>query len=258
MDEFLRVALNLPTLAYSISMGLMLVYWLTVVVGLIDLDMFDVDIDLDMDIDLEADAEVGGIGGLAGVLSGLGLVGVPLTVSLSFLVFYNWALTFLASYFLGGHQAALGVGMGVLVFLGCFVLSIPMTSLTIRPLRPLFYSAEGARAADALVGQSVRVLSGRVNAQAGRAEVILDGQPVQLSVRCDTKENTLKKGAEALIIGYDEARHTYLVEPMDEMKSHKPVRQQRLEAEFDKLGIAPAQGHEEEEELAESEVVAEA
>ena len=130
MREFLDALLAYPTMVYTSLMALSLLYWFTVILGLLDIDLFDLDADLDVGVDgavdgaldgaldgamegavdgaaegaLEA-AEGAGVdllqepdididadspGGIGGILYSLGLAGVPLTISLSLVVLVGW------------------------------------------------------------------------------------------------------------------------------------------------------------------------
>jgi len=279
MQEFLNIILSMPTVVYTVLMGIMALYWVTVIMGAVDIDLFDLDADLDADMDLDLDADVDvdvdvdldtdldvdvdtdvdvdGVQGSAGVivslLSALGLIGIPLTISLSIFVLFNWALTFLIAYSLGAATEPLSTLFGVGVMGASLVASTLLTSIAARPLRPLFRSKAGAKAGRALVGMTVKVTSGSVTDTFGRAEGTLEDATINFSIRCET-ENSLSKGDEALVIGYDEDAHIYFVEPLDAMLSGKPRHERsadELEAVFDEL---EAKQEEEVEARAEEEV----
>ncbi len=252
MQEFLNIILSMPTVVFTILMGVTVLYWVTVIMGAVDVDLFDLDIeleadadfDVDVDADLDADVDMDGdfdvessAGAFATLLMALGLVGVPLTISMSFLVIYNWSFTFLFSYFLGAGTDPIGTMWGVGMLGTSFVLSLLMTSLTVRPLRSIFQSKQAAHSGDALMGKTVKVLSGSVTSRSGRAETTLEGSVLNLSIRCYA-DNDLSRGDEALVIGYDDDAHVYEVEPLDVMLGEtrtKPSSDEELHAEFDTL-----------------------
>lgn len=249
MQEFLHIILGFPTVAFTAMMGVVILYWLTVIAGVVDLDLFDLDADIDADVDLDVDADVdldadadvdaGGVSGVVGVLDVLGLIGVPLTISISLFTFYTWCATFLASYVLGAGKTPLSGVMQAGVLVASLVGSLVLTSISVRPLRPLFRSKVGARAAEALVGATVKVVSGQVDASQGRAEMQLEGSTVNLSIRCHTSPNTLTRGDEALIISYNTEQHTYTVEPLGAMLSTASAQNDQshvnLEQAFEEL-----------------------
>lgn len=154
MREFLDALLAYPTVIYTSLMGLSLLYWFTVILGFLDLDLFDLDADLDVgldgamdgaldgaidgaaegaaegaleaaegvgadalqepDLDLDADSP----GGIAGILYTLGLAGVPLTISLSLVVLVGWVVCYYGMVLVGGLLPAAAEGGIVEIILG--------------------------------------------------------------------------------------------------------------------------------------------
>ena len=55
MKEFLNIILSFPTVGFTIFLGFVVVYWLFVLLGALDLDLFDLDADIDADVDLDLD-----------------------------------------------------------------------------------------------------------------------------------------------------------------------------------------------------------
>ena len=51
MWEVLQAALAAVNLPYTVFLGLILLYWLTVIIGALDLDLFNIDLDADADVD---------------------------------------------------------------------------------------------------------------------------------------------------------------------------------------------------------------
>ncbi|RMG67737.1 MAG: hypothetical protein D6722_12680, partial [Bacteroidetes bacterium] len=104
MTELYELSISPPNLPYTILLGLMVVYWLTVIIGAIDLDFldFDVDVDTDVDVDAEVDTEVevdgeaDGAGGVSGAgwflttASFFNLGSVPFMIFMSFLCLSLW------------------------------------------------------------------------------------------------------------------------------------------------------------------------
>ena len=69
MRELLEASISYVNFPFTVLLGLVLLYWITVIVGLLDLDLFDVDLDVDADVDVDVDvdvdagADVPGVGG---------------------------------------------------------------------------------------------------------------------------------------------------------------------------------------------------
>ena len=68
-----------------------------------------------------------------------------------------------------------------------------------------------------MVGETVKIVSGKVTDAFGSGEVELEGVTARVSLRCEEPGQTLEKGDEALIVSYDEATHSYMVVPLGEM-----------------------------------------
>lgn len=249
MSGFLTVALSLPTLLYTALLAAVVVYWLFVIVGAVDLDSADSALDgvgdaashgllesagkvagekvgevlgekvgevLGEKVAGAADAHFGmaKVDGVSGLLSDLKLRRAPVTVVGSLLVLFSWFFSFMGSKWLGGLglEGALDVLSRAGVGLAAFVLSLPLTSLLIRPLAPLF-SEVTTRAQETLIGKVCRLSTTRVDEKFGQAEVANGGAGLLISVVCEGP-NSLKKGAEALIVGYDRKRQVYTIQPL--------------------------------------------
>jgi len=235
MQEFLDTALSMPTLAFTAMIGITLLYWVSVMVGALDLEIFDpggaldgvdgaidgmegmaagADVDVDVDAGVDGDASVGG---LAGALHALRLRYAPLTVVFSFITLFGWLISFFASRYLDPLIPLPGIASGAIVMLGALLVAMPLTSLITRPLAPLFKTISARQNKD-LIGSVVTVKTGRVDQSFGQAS-LQDGQAeLLLKVRCDDGDQ-LSRGDQALIVGWDEASKTFDLEPMDALLS---------------------------------------
>jgi hypothetical protein len=93
------------------------------------------------------------------------------------------------------------------------VVGVLLASFAVRPLRPIFI-AKKAPGRDSLMGRVCTINSGNVTTAFGHATFEDGGAGLILNVFC-AKENGLKRGDQALILGYDPARDVYEVEPVD-------------------------------------------
>jgi hypothetical protein len=181
--EFLTAILTYPTVIYTTLLGVVLVYWLLAMVGLVDFESGGPDLDLGLELDAGADvgADVGSdvsldthhgpldgeaasASTLAGYLIAIGLGGVPFSVVVSLLTLFAWAISSIAALWLVQYVPTsilrFLVGTGVLV--GAFLLALPLAAATVRPLRKLFV-AHNAISNFALVGMRCKVLTGTVD-----------------------------------------------------------------------------------------------
>ncbi len=239
MTEFLNATLAFPTVLFTIPLGVVVGYWLTVMIGAVGIDLLDGDLG-DFALGAKAGAAEALEGGVKGAVEGgakaameggakasvesvngganffevLGFGGVPVTVSISFIVFLSWLMSLA---FARPAKEALGALPGALVSGGlavlCLAAGLVLGGLAVRPLRPMFAVQQAPRRSE-LMGRVCVIASGRVDGKFGHATFEDGGAGLLLNVVCD-KANELKRGEKALILGYDAARDAYEVEPVD-------------------------------------------
>jgi hypothetical protein len=153
------------------------------------------------------------VGMFSDVFAALKLRSAPVTVVISLLVVWGWALTAFPMAALAGVPLFKTL-LGKLVLFGLSgVVGLGLTGLCVRPLAPLF-AAESGLKRDDLVGHIVEVNTGRVSDRFGQATVYSQGSDHVIQVRNDHEQNGLKKGSRALIVNYDDHRAAFLVEPL--------------------------------------------
>lgn len=232
MNELVVASLQFPTVVFTIVLGIVLVYWLFVLIGALDIDLFGGDVDVDVsgaakgigDVltggakggaeALHAGGDAGGeVGGDAdGDLDGgglwhvLGLGDVPVTISVSLITVLAWVGSLLAMHYLG-----FGGWMTLVVLVVAVVIALPIAALLIRPLAPVFAVKEGKSNAD-YIGHVCTITTGRVDNSFGQATVEDGGTVLDIAVRCD-RPGQLARGDKALIIEFDRERQAYVVEP---------------------------------------------
>ena len=207
MTSFYDAAISFPTVIYTTLLGVVMVYWLLALVGIVDFESAN----LDIDSELHADAHVDEISDLASYLVAMGLNGVPFSVVVTLLTVFAWTSTCLAAMWVlplvPTSPLRMVAGLGVMVV--AFALALPLTARLIRPMRGLFVT-HTAMSNAALVGQTCRVLTSSVDEKFGRAEVATRGAGVNIKVWAETPNN-LSKGSVARILEHDAARERYLI-----------------------------------------------
>ena len=240
--EFFDILLTYPVFIYTTLLGVVLVYWMFALVGLVDFETtgpdMDVDIDIDVDIDVDvdvdvdtdidagdvshhhhldgdvetnADGEARNIGTLASWLISLGLTGVPFSVVVSLLTLFSWVICCFATLWLLPlvPTEILRFAAGTAICIASFALSTPITAACVRPLRKLFVVHRAITNAD-LVGRECIVFTGSVDEKFGRAEIPTHGSSYHISVVAKTPNN-LKRGDTAIVVSYDEDKQLYLI-----------------------------------------------
>lgn len=199
-----------PTAIYTVLLGVVLVYWLLAIVGMVDFESSGID----LDIEAHADASADDLGAIASYVVAFGLNGVPFSIVVSLLVLVGWTLSCIAGVTL---QAWIPTdilrwvaGLGILAVSAA--LSLVITARIVRPLRGLFVH-HTAQSNASLVGQTCKVLTGVVDERQGRAEVAQRGASINIRV-WSPSPNPLRRGDTALITDYDAGTHRYLVMPL--------------------------------------------
>lgn len=223
MEQFLSLILTFPTVPLTVAMGVVLLYWLFVIAGVVGHDIFDGAAEgAAGGVKAAGDAATGAVKAVAGAKSAgghdtdvdgglfsvLGLGQIPVTITFSSLVFFAWVGSMLGRSFLGS-----GLLGGSAVLFGSLVLSLFVTSVALRPLAKVFEPARAARRRD-VVGHICTITSGKVDAGFGTATISDGGPGLLLNVVCD-KANQLTEGDRAVIIQWDERNHAFEVEPVD-------------------------------------------
>lgn len=233
MNELVEASLQFPTVVFSIVLGIVLVYWLFVLLGALDIDLFGGDADVSGAAKGIGDVLTGGAKGGAeafhaggdaggdagvdadadggGVWHGLGLGDVPVTISVSLIVVISWVGSVLVMHYIAGTAG----WQRAIVLVVAIVIALPIAALLVRPLAPVFAVREAKSNAD-YIGHGCTISTGSVDDNFGQATVEDGGTVLVIQVRCEQR-GKLARGDKALIIDFDPARQAYVVEPSADM-----------------------------------------
>lgn len=198
MNELIQASLRFPTVVFTIGLGIVLVYWVFVLLGALDIDVLG-GVDGDAGADVHAD----------GLFTKLGFGVVPITITISVTFLAGWVGSLLVMQHVTATWAAL------VVLVAALVVGLGITRVLVRPLAPVFAVKEGKTNRD-YVGHTCVVSTGRVDDAFGQATVEDGGTVLVISVRCD-RSDRLARGDKALIIDFDDTRQAYLVEPITDI-----------------------------------------
>jgi len=132
---FIAGIFTFPTVFFSGLLVLVLLYWLVAGFGLGDFESSEGDIALDTDLDVgESSISV------SGLLSKFKLDGIPLTISLSFIILASWVLSFLAVYFIYPMLPSgwVQIAIGAWILLLAPVVSAIIVSPLLQPFKSIF------------------------------------------------------------------------------------------------------------------------
>lgn len=216
MADFLGNILTFPTLFYTGLLGLTILYWLSSMIGLADFDFDGGDV-VSPEVGDALEVDGSDASGVSGWLSKFKLDGIPVTISVSLVIFLSWIICFLVVHYydnkISDGWVEAFVGLWVIVLAP--VVSAPIAGTLLSPLKPVFQKlkehAEG-RKADSLVGHIAIVRTNKVNMNFGDADIESEGASLILKVRAE-EPNTLKRGDRVLITDYISGQNIYKVRP---------------------------------------------
>ncbi len=207
MDTLLNEALAIHNLPLTIALGLVVLYWLLVIVGALGMEAFDIDLgtEVEADVDVDVDGGAGGIG--LAVLRFLNFGAVPAMVVISVLVISLWGLGIVANFVL--NQAG-SILVALAIFFGDFIVSALVAKVATLPLKPLFRSLDGDGDTHLpIVGRVCVVRSLEVTTTGGQAEIVQEGATVLINVRVSDEERRLRRGQRALVVAHDGDKDIY-------------------------------------------------
>jgi hypothetical protein len=221
VNELLDASLHFPTVIFTAGLSIALIYWLFVLLGALDVDLFHADFEgaakggaeaikgsvealKGVKPDLHADVD-------GGVWDLLGLAAVPITISFSAVMLVGWVGSLLAMSYGQSALGGLGGWLAPLVLLVVILIGVPVAGLLVRPLGPVFEVRAGKTNRD-YVGATCTITTGHVDDGFGQATVEDGGTVLVIPVRCDRKD-ALVRNQRAIIIDYDDGRAAYDVEP---------------------------------------------
>jgi len=201
MEQFIHTIISFPSVIFTVLLGIVVIYWLLAMLGAVDVNVFDFDID----------ADPSSLSGLSGLLLTFGLIGVPVSLSLSLLILFSW----LFCYFAAAHLLPLLAGTifqwmaGIVILIISFALAIPLVARIVRPMKR-FFIEHAAVSHSELVGSVCTVMTLDVSDVFGQA-ALDDGEAgLILAIRANTP-NDLTKGDKVVIIDYDKNKGTFEV-----------------------------------------------
>lgn len=176
MSDWLSEVFQLVNLPATLLLLLVLVYWLTVIVGITGLDLWEPDLDLSAE-----GLEGGSAGWWPGILQFFHLGDVPVTVFGSVFALLYWTGTVLGNHYLNPEW---NLALGGVLLVGSMLVSLFATKLLIMPTVPFFRDLNRADRQAVTVGQLARVSSSELTETHGEVTIEQDGPPIVLNARC--------------------------------------------------------------------------
>lgn len=207
MKELLEASIQGANVIPTAILIFTLVYWLIVIVGVIDFNAFDIDLDLDIE-GPEVDADIS-IGWLNSVLIFFNLGQIPFMIFLSFLTLPMWIISVQVNHLMGNEGWLLGLAL----LIPNLVVSLFVAKFLTMPFVK-FFSKLGTEGETTMtmIGKICHVILPLNSESIGQVEVNVDGSSFRINAKT-TEENTMQKGEQGLVIEYHENGQYYVVEP---------------------------------------------
>lgn len=203
MDAFLTNSLSYPTVIFTVFAVFAFLYLVVAAVGLAGFD----------DVDLEFEA-------LAGIMTTLGLRGVPLSIVMGLIALFAWAACYalVALFSVGEPGNWFNLLVGTLAIPVSLAAAVLLTAAIVRPLRPLFQALNGTAPDKVLLGATATIRTTRVDERFGEAQLQMDGADLIVKVRAPAEKN-LKKGDKVVLVEHEKEQNLFWVVSVDEFKS---------------------------------------
>lgn len=208
--EFFKELVTLVNLPVTIMMGLVILYWLMVILGVLGMDAidFDLGVDADLDLDLDPGLDAEHVGAFGESLTFLHLGEVPAMIVGSILVFFMWILTVLSNHYLNTGDSLL---LGLVFALPNVIISVVVTKGFLWPFLNVFKNDQTmTETRENMIGVTGVVMTSEVTEKFGQIEIQIDGPPIVINVRTDNGEK-LAKGDNAKIVAFNSANDTFTV-----------------------------------------------
>lgn len=207
MQELFNLAIHPVNMTYSFLLALVILYWLSIIFGALDIGAFDVDVDVDTDLD--ADLNIGGW--LASAMHFLHLDRLPFMLIMSFVIVSAWSMSILSNHYWGNYSGTFALAMTGPILFTSFIVAKVFS----YPFIPLFAAVNQAVEPVEYIGQECRIKLPPVDDKFGTASVDHSGDQLLINIKTLNPNQHLKAGQSALVISQTDDHRYWLVEPLE-------------------------------------------
>ncbi len=208
--ELINAAFAAPNLLLSILLILVILYWLTVVVGALDADYFHVDTDLPHDISHGIDAAHGGEL-FIGVLRFFGFGRVPFMVNFSILLLTIWSISIYCNNVGSFINPTMSFWWSLALLVPNIIASLFITKLLTLPLAKVFDKLHKETPEHDYIGKIATVTTKADSEVKGQAKLTINASVLTISVKTiDGSE--IQRGEEIIIVDMQPEKGYYLVQ----------------------------------------------
>lgn len=184
MVNLLKTAVTGVNLIPTTLLGLIILYWLIVIIGALDIDFFDFDLDVDISnpfYDFLAFFNTGDL---------------PFMLVLSIFSLPFWTISMIVSVFVSTGW------LNIVLIIPNIVLSLFITKAVTQPLKGVFKGIlkQDTDTEKKIEGQLCILLGDLTYGRLGQAEIDRVGSSIRINVKVDAEGETLFKGDKAIVI----------------------------------------------------------
>lgn len=207
MSSFWLEVFSPANIIFTVLLLVVLLYWLLVLLG--GLDLGDADLDIDTEAELEVDA--GGLAWLGGALQFFHFGKMPFMVIMSFIIIPAWMLNMLANHYLGGGSLLFAAA----IFFPVLFVSLLLAKVFTWPLLPVFKALDTAEEALDYVGMQAELVLPAGPDKSGQARILHEDAPLLLTVRSEPDGEALAKGEQVIITRQADSPGLYFVRKLE-------------------------------------------
>ena len=215
MMELFHAAFSGVNFIPTLLLVFVLLYWMLVIFGAVDIS--SVDIDIDVDVDMDADVEVDADGASEASVSWLNYIlrffnldKIPLMVFLTFVAIPMWVISIMVNHTLGNTSVLISLALLVPNFIVSLIIAKPLTIPFVKMFSYLEDSSEGS---PDLMGREGTVVIGASSSKMGQGDVLVAGSNYRINIK--TKNDSIKRGQKMLVINESKNEGYYIVEPYE-------------------------------------------
>ena len=193
--ELLRNAVAGVNIIPTVLLGLVLIYWVTVILGLFDIDFFDFESISEWEV-------------ISGLFVFLNTAELPFMLFFSILTINFWVLSMFMYYLPINPE---GIINGLLL-MGAFALSMILTKYETMPLRGFFKTAASEVDADRpIVYEFCTLRCELTSGRLGQAEIEREGAQTVINVMPEKVSDVFKKREVAIVTRKDKEKNVYYI-----------------------------------------------
>jgi len=208
--ELLQASISQNQILLTLALGLVVAYWLMVIVGVLDLDTDVPDVLMDGDgiTDLTHDASTGSIWLSTGRT--FGFAKVPIVVWASFIILFMWFTSLVLNQ---SWNPEATTTRALVLLIPNFLISAIITKIVTIPIGRLFSAmSESDPEAEEVLGRTGIITSMEADESYGQVEITGKGAPLLINVRTQPDALPLKKGTSVTITAAGPDHKFYYIE----------------------------------------------